>query len=187
MEQVNSITDEGPNLQDNGRHTPNQGSLPTRDSPNINNFHNSAQPDSEPPCKVCKGLPYLVPSRDTDWRLKDESRNMFLLPDAVCQKAKLPNCSTGVRIMNNYIPPHPEAGQWLRSAMNGCTTCQIVVDGVDCIRPGWFGDGVSSLANKYIGAAAVPDSPLTIILTDTSFEWYHERILTVELFSPYSR
>jgi len=138
----------------------------------------------EQPCLVCKGLPYLVPSKWTDLRESEISRRIVFLPDEVCQKISLPNGGTGIRIMNNYVPPHPNAAEWLLSAKNGCQACQLVVDAADCIRNGWFVDHVSPLSNKYIGAFTIPELPLTVALTDTTFEMYHERVFIFEVFTP---
>ncbi|KAH7133708.1 hypothetical protein EDB81DRAFT_887521 [Dactylonectria macrodidyma] len=94
--------------------------------------------------------------------------------------------------IKSWTPPWPRATTWIKSAIEGCRGCQIVVEGASSFCPGWFEDVSKSpdalehdlCENKIILAMAKRlDGPLLVWLVDTNEPWLNRRNICLEIFT----
>jgi hypothetical protein len=92
--------------------------------------------------------------------------------------------------LTGEVPPLPGAATWIRSAIGGCESCQLVVDAISALRPGFFAEydpmdeRSHGLAHKGWQAVVVPGEPLIVVLADASINWAHLRYTVLEIFTP---
>lgn len=151
-----------------------------------------------PNCHVCRDLVPASPNSSTSnyMDLKTLSLSLGLIPPP--GYVELRNVSLAGQIMHDWFwvkpwtPPWPQATDWIKSATNGCRSCQIVVEGTTRFIPPWFSN-MSSTADtlettltpaKIIVAFSKDiDSPLVVWLVDINEVWGHKRMISLEIFT----
>jgi hypothetical protein len=150
-------------------------------------------------CVVCRSLvPFNFPlsPRGTPMTTDECLRFAGLLPPSGYIAMK--QAQFGPLLYHDYFfskkwtPPWPQATKWIKSAMAGCRSCQIVVDSVSAFCPGWFFDIANTpdalerdlFDNKIIIAwAKHNDRPMSVWLIDTDEEWLHRWRICLEVFT----
>jgi hypothetical protein len=121
-------------------------------------------------CTVCNGL------RFGDKRLRFIANIAYLVDDSVA--CGILSDGTSYYEYKGRRQPHPSVSDWQRSARKGCHLCQLVLNGVRAIYPEWL----ESEKDKHILAAAVPEGPLQVLLTDCNFQIDIYRERRIEIF-----
>ena len=123
------------------------------------------------PCQVCHGLTYDTPHREQtpgDWKMRVGLGFDILIEDLSC--------------------PYPRTCDWVISAIQGCISCQIIVDAVSAYSPDLFKDYTPQsddlgLGSTHIRAIANQAKPLGVCICKPWIPWQSEREEYLEIFT----
>ena len=127
----------------------------------------------EKTCNVCHDLVFWTPHRvesDYKWAFNPDAGG---LADKHC---------------TDRSPCYPLLHEWVQSAMEGCISCQIVVDALAAFDSKLF-DGYNprddgfGLPKVHIRAIFNGDRPLSVIVVRPWYDWFNQREEILEVFT----
>jgi hypothetical protein len=132
------------------------------------------RPDIEIPtelCRTCHGLNYNTPHRYEplgEWKLRT-GRGFD-------------------RFFKDSSTTYPRIDEWVHSAIQGCVSCQLVVDAVSVYSPQIFRDYDRQLEEPsperlHIRAFPNPGKPLTVVICRPWITWHSDREEYLEVFT----
>lgn len=158
----------------------------------------SQGPGTSEPCPVCRDLAPCAPLAASALDKNAWTIQNGLQPAPGSVQIQQIFFSSGLNPYHDiyqvkeYRPPWPQATKWIKSAIAGCTSCALVVEGTSRFVPFWFSEIGSTpgaldqdlFDNKIIIAMSFFGvEPLQIWLVDTSQPYHHRRLISLNMFT----